>query len=313
MAGAGGAAGGSGGSGSFVEPTKLSETGLFTDIASETLAEGVREFTPAYQLWSDGATKRRWVYLPPDSDIDSYRIDFWRYPVGTKLWKEFSRDGVRVETRLIHKYAEGEWFMVAFEWNEEETDALAVPDGRVNARGTEHDVPDRATCDKCHGSMPDKVLGFSAVQLSHDGPGLTLAQLIEEKRFNAPPSGPLTVPGNDAERAALGYLHANCGHCHNDSDASVPYAKGIEMELWLHADELTQPSDTGTYQTTIAQNTQSSSGIGGVRVVPGDLQNSVLYQRFISTDALLRMPPVGTEITDPTGQQIIADWANELE
>jgi hypothetical protein len=83
--------------------------------------------------------------------------------------------------------------------------------------------------------------------------------------------------------------------------------------LWLHADELVQPSDTATYATTIGQNTQSSSGIGGIRVVPGDLQNSVLYQRFITTDALLRMPPVGTEIKDASGQQIIADWATGLQ
>jgi hypothetical protein len=304
--------GGSGGSGSFVAPTKLSETGLFTDIATETLAEGVREFTPAHQLWSDGATKRRWIYLPPNSYIDSYRMDFWRYPVGTKLWKEFSRDGVRVETRLIHKYAQDEWFMVAFEWNEDETDAIAVPEGRMNARGTEHDVPDRDTCKKCHDGMPDKVLGFSAVQLSHDGPGVTLAQLIEEKLFNVPPSDPLTIPGNETERAALGYLHANCGHCHNNSDASVPYAKGIKVEFWLHADQLTEPSATATYQTTIGQNTQSSSGIGGVRVVPGDLDSSVLYQRFMSTDPLLRMPPAGTEIRDMAGQEIIEAWVGGL-
>jgi hypothetical protein len=39
----------------------------------------------------------------------------------------------------------------------------------------------------------------------------------------------------------------------------------------------------------------------------------VLYQRFITTDALLRMPPVGTEIKDASGQQIIADWATGLQ
>jgi hypothetical protein len=203
--------------------------------------------------------------------------------------------------------------MTAFEWDESETDALAVPDGHVDVRGTEHDIPDRATCRECHDNMPDKVLGFSAVQLSHAGPGVTMAQLVEEHRFNAPPTGPVSVPGDDSERAALGYLHANCGHCHNESDASEPYAKGVKMVLWLHVAELTQPSDTASYKTTIGQSTQSSSGIGGIRVVPGDLQNSVLYQRFIATDALLRMPPVGVEITDSEGRRIIADWASGLE
>jgi hypothetical protein len=313
--GSGSSGGGSGAAGSagLLEPTQLSETGLFSDIASETLAVGVMEFEPAHQLWSDGAIKRRWVYLPPGSKIDSYYMDFWRYPVGTKLWKEFTRDGVRVETRLIHKYAEDEWFMTAFEWNEAGTDAIAVPEGRANARGTGHDIPDRATCKKCHDNMPDKVLGFSALQLSHEGPGVTLDALLEEQRFNAPPSAPLIVPGSDAERATLGYLHANCGHCHNASDASRPYAEGIEMVLWLQADELAQASDTASYTTTINQSTQSSSGIGGVRVVPEDLENSVLYQRFIATEANLHMPPVGTEIIDPDGQQLLADWISNLQ
>jgi hypothetical protein len=142
---------------------------------------------------------------------------------------------------------------------------------------------------------------------------VTLEQLIQENRFNAPPSGPLLVPGDDSERAALGYMHGNCGHCHNESDASTPYAKGIGIVLWLHADELASATETATYATTIDQNTQSSSGIAGVRIVPGDLQNSVLYQRFVSTNSLLRMPPVGVEDTDPAGQQAIADWISGLE
>ena len=309
---AGSSGGGAGGEPAFVEPAMLSETGLFSDVVSEALAPGVMEFAPSYELWSDGATKRRWVYLPPGTQIDSYQADFWTYPVGTKLWKEFTRDGVRVETRLIHKYASEAWFMSAFEWNDEGTDALAVPDGHVDARGTEHDIPDRDTCRECHDSMPDRVLGFSALQLSHAGSGVTLDQLIEEQRLNAPPSAPPAVPGGDIERAALGYLHANCGHCHNDGGSSDAFSE-VSMVLWLPGAALVQPSDTPTYTTTIGRNTESSSGIAGQRIVPGDFENSVLYQRFVSTDPDLYMPPYGTEITDPTGRQIIEDWISTLE
>jgi hypothetical protein len=308
----GSSSGGTGGEPPFVEPTLLSETGLFSDIASEVLAPGVMEYAPAHELWSDGASKRRWVSLPSGVRIDSYPQDFWSYPAGTKLWKEFTRDGVRVETRLLHKYADEAWFMTAFEWNDDGTDAFAAPDGHENARGTEHDIPSRDACMACHGNMPDRVLGFTAVQLSHEGPGVTLDQLVQEQRLNNAPSAPVALPGNDTERAALGYFHANCGHCHNDGGTSEAYSK-VDLVLWLRSDELAQLSDTPTYLTTIDQNTQATSGIAGVVVVPGDFDSSVLYQRFTSTNPDVHMPPLASEIIDPAGKQIIEDWILTLQ
>src|SRR5688572_31053294 len=60
------------------------------------------------QLWADGATKRRWLFLPDGAQIDSADPDHWRFPAGTRLWKEFTRDGVRVETRIMHKTGDGD-------------------------------------------------------------------------------------------------------------------------------------------------------------------------------------------------------------
>src|SRR5262249_55508478 len=82
-------------------PRFLSETGLFADVKTGTLGKGVRAFQPKYVLWSDGATKRRWLYLPDGGTIDTSDMDYWTYPVGTTAWKEFTRDGVRVETRML--------------------------------------------------------------------------------------------------------------------------------------------------------------------------------------------------------------------
>ncbi|HUQ06594.1 MAG TPA: hypothetical protein VM261_29025, partial [Kofleriaceae bacterium] len=79
--------------GPFVAPTMLSETGLYANIGTKTVASDVHEFVPRWQLWSDAAVKRRWIYLPPGSKIDTSDMDFWKFPTGTKLWKEFSRGG----------------------------------------------------------------------------------------------------------------------------------------------------------------------------------------------------------------------------
>jgi hypothetical protein len=310
-AGEAGAAGEAG----FVEPTLLSQTGLYSEIASDTLAADVRPFQPRHQLWSDGAAKRRFVYLPPGSQIDTTDMDYWVYPVGTKVWKEFTRDGVRVETRLLQKVADDEWFMMAFRWNEQETEAEAVPNGEMNARGTTHDIPSQRDCGRCHDNMTDKLLGFSALQLSHDLEGLKLSDLIGESRLTAAPAGALAVPGNAVERAALGYLHANCGHCHNPESV----ISTVDMELWLTASALDGPvSETPSYLTTVGQDTTSStSQPWSTRIVPGDVEASAIYQRMIFVPAAgsgqnLRMPPLASEIVDPDGSDAVRAWIEAL-
>ena len=46
-------------------PSRLSETGLYVPGRGNIVDESNRVFTPQYPLWSDGAVKRRWVFLPP--------------------------------------------------------------------------------------------------------------------------------------------------------------------------------------------------------------------------------------------------------
>ena len=76
-------------------PARLTETGLYADLRADALAPGVLPYRPQFELWSDGASKRRWISLPPGTRIDTSDMDSWQFPEGTKLWKEFSRDNVR--------------------------------------------------------------------------------------------------------------------------------------------------------------------------------------------------------------------------
>lgn len=191
-------------------PQKLSETGLFVD-AAKTLAPNVLAYTPSFALWSDGAQKRRWLALPGGTTIDNSAPDTWRFPVGTKFWKEFTRDGVRVETRMLLKTGEADdaWVGASYVWRDGDDRSL---EGMINARGTEHDVPAADRCFGCHGGRRSRVLGFSAVQLDNGGtPALSeLSAMLAVQ-----PQRSFRVPGNEVERAALGYLFANCSHCHN--------------------------------------------------------------------------------------------------
>src|SRR6187401_1831200 len=94
-------------------PARLRLTGLYASQAGELIAPDVRSYRPRFELWSDGASKRRWLWLPPGAQIDASDMDAWQFPIGTKFWKEFARDEVRVETRLLQRQPDG-WIGVAY-------------------------------------------------------------------------------------------------------------------------------------------------------------------------------------------------------
>jgi hypothetical protein len=281
---------------------QLSSTGLYEDIPQDVLAPGVLPFSPRFPLWSDGAHKRRWVWLP--EPIDTSEPDFWRFPVGTRFWKEFVRDGVRVETRLLAKVGEADedWVAVAYQWNEAGDDAVQVPDGVIDASGTEHDIPAAGDCFGCHGGHPSRVLGFQALQLSEED----LSSIFEAGHLSEPVSV-AQIPGEPEVQEALGYLHGNCGHCHNQerpaTDGPRCYDPDNELDFLLRVGQLGSPEQTPTYRSAV-----------GEVIQPGDPEHSALVRRI----SLRRggddpsMPPLGTEVVDTDGVQIIERWIRGL-
>lgn len=292
-------------------PQWLSETGLYeSDMV--TLADGVEEFEPQFVLWSDGASKRRWISLPAGSQIDTSDMDFWSYPVGTRLWKEFSRDNIRVETRLLEKRPDGTWWTMAYQWNDQ-NDAEARPAGVTDASGTQHDIPSQDDCAGCHGKMKDTALGFSAIQLSHSGPGVTLSALIDRGALTAPPSGPFTVPGSAEDKAVLGYLHANCGTCHNHESPLV--VARTNLEFWLLSAQLGTIQQTPTFTTAVDHDVNLvNEGPPGAtkRIAPGSAATSAAFLRMNGRSNGFQMPPLGTELVDETALDQFEAWINAL-
>jgi hypothetical protein len=303
---------------SGVAEDTLDKTGLYAPGGGEVLASGVRAYDVRFQLWSDGATKRRFLYLPPGTKIDTTNMDLWAFPVGTKVWKEFTRDGVRVETRLLEKVsaapdAENKgWKRVAYAWNAAQTKAVAVPDGALAALGTEHDIPGAGDCDNCHQWGKDYLIGVSAIQLAHSGTGVTLKSLMDDGLLTTPPaSSNLPLPGNAGAQAALGVIHANCGLCHQPG--SFAYTeRAIGMDLRLTVGTLATVQGTPIYQTTVNVDTSKSFEGATKRIVPGDAAHSALHQRMSTRDDLMKMPPVATKIVDENGAKAVRDWIASL-
>ncbi|HVU05356.1 MAG TPA: hypothetical protein VHE30_26595 [Polyangiaceae bacterium] len=295
-------------SGSPDIPQKLSETGLFADLATETLGDGVRAYEPRYKLWSDGAVKRRWFRLPPGAKIDTTDMDFWKYPVGTTAWKEFALDGKKLETRMLRKLGPkaSDWLMLAYQWNDAQTEATALPDGAENVAGTPHDIPSSADCQQCHGNMKDRLLGVSAIQLSHQLGGMTITDLISEDALSDPPPGAFTIPGPSVDEQALGYLHANCGHCHNGVSA---VSASVDVRFWELTGKLSTVEDTEGYRTTVLQ--PNSFKQEWHVIEPGDPDHSELFYR-ISRRGGGQMPPLATEFVDPDGMAAIRAFIESM-
>lgn len=288
-------------------PRRLSETGLYADLGTDELAPGVLPYAPEFALWSDGATKRRWVFLPAGSRIDTSDLDFWQFPRGTKFWKEFTRDGVRVETRLLFKYGAlpSDWVGMAYAWDALQSDAFAAPEGVVNAQGTPHDVPAAGECFGCHGGTPSRILGFSAVQLAHDAESgfVDLRAAVERGMLTEAPPADLSVPGSPTEKAALGYLHANCSHCHNQRR---PTDRGLrcfdpdnQLDFGLRAASEGDVRDTPTYRSAI-----------DFAFEPGSPADSRLIDLVSSRPG---MPPLGTERTDVEAIALLKRWIAEMK
>lgn len=290
----------------------LSETGLYSDVAQKTLAAGVQPYDVRLELWSDGATKKRYLYLPPGTKIDTTDPDAWIFPVGTKVWKEFTRDGVRVETRLIEKTASGRtgWKYVAYTWNMAQTAAQAAPRGAALALGTPHDVPRQADCESCHVGSPDFVLGVSAFGLPIDAAGVSIASLVRDGLLTKPiTAAQLAIPGDAAAQAALGVLHVNCGSsCHRPGTFAW---ERTELDLRLKVGT-TSVQDTPTYKSSVGVKVGQIFENIPNRITAGKPAESAVYTRMISRADMIGMPTIGTKIVDTAGSQKVFDWIKSL-
>jgi hypothetical protein len=284
---------------------KLSDTCLYDDPSSQRVRESARLYEPQYPLWSDGAVKRRFIYLPPGSKIDTTDMDGWDFPVGTRLWKEFTRDGKRVETRMIVKTEKtrgfASWQMAAYAWRADQSEADLLLTGASDVLGTQHDIPiiqgaGGNQCLRCHQGSKDMALGFDALQLSKSwgDERVDLFKLASEGKLTQAPMGPIQIQGGPVTQAAFGYLHSNCATCHSPGGS----AAGVGMNL-RHNLDATSAMTENAYLTTV-----------GTRVIARNPAGSRVIIRMNARPG--GMPAIGSEMVDPQGIQALTDWINSL-
>jgi mono/diheme cytochrome c family protein len=313
-------------------PNDLRCTGLYSDFAAKTVDSNNKAYTPGVVLWSDGAQKSRWLYLPPGTKIDTSDMDQWSFPVGTKVWKEFAFSGQKIETRFYEKIdvatidgGPGQWAWASYQWSADQTTAIRADNGANDAGPNNYSIPAHGDCGSCHiGGIRDRLLGVEALALglaSSSGQNLAALQSAGLLTVN-PPSTTLTIPDDGLQSpAALGYLHMNCGvSCHNQNPNALCTGSG----LWMRLSATAAFADAGagsvaltdTYMTAVNHPPTIFpllfADAGWNRITPGD----ALHSEIPAVDSVRggpdQMPPLATHVVDEAGVAAVSNWINAL-
>ncbi|MFT5129649.1 MAG: glucose/arabinose dehydrogenase/mono/diheme cytochrome c family protein [Rhodothermales bacterium] len=318
-------------------PQRLSDTGLFADIAAHKAGPGLLPYDLNLSAYRDHAVAERYVGIPPGKPIHirhAHRkadllppirsrigLDRWTLEAGTTIMQTLSLHGRRIETQISMNDA-GVWRFLSYRWNTEQTDAELVPEAGAEvelADGKPWRFPSRAECAACHTHVTGFVPGVNLAQLNrsfdyHALGGKPMNQILMFRELGFLPKNyrlpakELVVPQADDESASLedrarAYLHVNCSHCHRET--GLGGRADFSLVGWM--------------------TNEGSKVIGGMPLVglpdsapatrllvPGFPQHSDIYRRM-ATDGPGRMPLFGTSTVDKEGAELIRRWIESME
>lgn len=199
-------------------PELLSAYRFFRDAGARAPNERVTAYDLNTPLYSDGALKFRYVYVPPGQQAQYGSDGVFEFPIGTVLIKTFAfaadmrrpTENVRfLETRLLIRRAQG-WVAYPYVWNEAQTEARLSPIGAnvpvtfTNEQGQaialDWSVPNRNQCKGCHDLAGELTpIGPSARNLNHPAEEVAFSPWnADENTPIIPRSDPIAVNQLDA-------------------------------------------------------------------------------------------------------------------
>jgi hypothetical protein len=301
-------------------------SGLYSDWATKTVASDNVLYTPGYVFWSDNANKNRWLHLPPGTQIDTTDMDNWVFPVGTRVFKEFSLGPLRIETRTFLKTGPGvgDWSWATYRWSADgESSATKLDTGETNVNGTSYQIPALGQCTQCHGGRPDMLLGIDAINLgASTASGVTLAYLIGQNAFTTNPPSSIEIPEDSTgkARATFGWLHTNCGiACHNSNPGAIAEGTGLFLKTsaaQLIADDTTPLTAITPYVTAVnvVPNMMAFAMQGYRRIYPGNPALSLIptLDGSRGNPNIPQMPPIISHIVDTADVGAMKDWITAM-
>jgi len=292
-------------------PRTLAEFGFFTDAAGRVPAPRVTPYELNVPLWSDGADKLRYIYLPEGTRLTADGEGLLQFPVGAAIIKSFAfgqgADQRLIETRVLLHRADG-WAALPYRWNAEQTEAtLALAGGRLDvttpAGATiSYRIPNKNQCKECH-SLNGAVIpiGPKARNMAQSWLAAMLPQV--PARADSLPHWDTRASG-PAEPLARAYLDVNCAHCHQPG--GMASNSGLDLR-WEQA----EPQAIGIFKRPVA----AGRGAGGHEfgIVPGAPDQSILAYRLASAEPGVAMPELGKSSVDPDGVAVVRRWILEMK
>ncbi len=285
-------------------------------------------------LFTDYASKKRFIVLPKDKTISYKENDVLEFPLGTIIIKNFyytsnelgkSRDQI-IETRLlILDSISKKWTPLPYVWNEDQTEAYLYILGkdldivRKNAKSNEdsfvYSVPNINMCKNCHVKDTKIVpLGPTARQINRMNEVYHQNQLdyliannfmtgIESSEDSPKMPNYLdkTVNLNDRARA---YLDVNCAHCHRKGGA----AKTSGLHLNFLQNDMYK---VGVNKPPVAAG--KGSGNLDFDIVAGKPSESILMYRMKHLEPDIMMPEIGKNTLHKEGIELIEKWIASLD
>jgi putative heme-binding domain-containing protein len=326
-------------------PTKLSQTGLFSDVRAHEPAAGVYPYRINAEPWADHATATRVVGLPGTSVATMYHRD---EPVPDTAWFKarvfFPKDGVLarsfamemergnpasrrwLETQILH-FDGGEWRGYTYRWNDAQTDATLVPALGEDVELTVKDAkapggvrkqtwhfPSRTECRQCHNPWAGEALAFTEGQLAHgkgsNGPDeltrLAGLGLIQWGKSNPKEDKPAKPLVNPHDTGEDLQSRAR-SYLHVNCSHCHEFGAGGSVNMDIRYE---LPLDET--HAIDAKPAQGTFGIPDCRIVAaGDPYKSVLYYRM-AKQGRGRMPHIGSELVDEAGVRLIGDWIRQM-
>lgn len=297
-------------------PAKLSDFGFFTQPGLQMPSRTIHPYALNTPLWSDGADKLRFIYLPEGTQLIANGEGLLQFPVGAAIIKTFAfgqgADRRLIETRVLLHRADG-WTALPYRWNAEQTEAtLALAGGRIDlttpsGEAISYAIPNKNQCKSCHGKDGDVIpIGPKARNLSSEWLGdmgrkgwlvgdLAGGDRLPDWRTHATgPAAPL----------ARAYLDVNCAHCHQPGGA----ASNSGLDLRWEQD--------GTHALGIMKRPVAAGrGAGGheFSVLPGQPDRSILLYRMDSAEPGIAMPELGKASIDREGGAVVRRWILEMK
>ena len=316
------------------EKKKLSEYEFFKSPIAELIPNvNVYSYDVNTPLFSDYASKKRFVFLPKDSQMEFSQIEnTLLFETGSILIKNFyypiSKNEERIiETRLLIKEKEG-WKPLNYIWNTEQTYAslnyigadieVEWMNSHEEIQKVNYSVPNQNQCKNCHISGSEITpIGLTVSQLNRKNSLLSanknqlaffheanlIKNLPEKSNWSKLPVWNNQLTGTVEERAKA-YLDANCAYCHS------PKGSAKNSGLYLSYSE-TNSRYRGVYKPPIAAGKGSGDLI--YDIIPGDPEHSILLYRMKSKDPSIQMPELGRSIVHEEGVSLIEEYIKNLK